>query len=114
MLFLPSCIRQLMNLLASFVPKRGSGQSRALLAVNLRAMRNPLLLLGGAGALGGGAVVRASLLAVAHALPVEGAAHDVLAAARQVADAAAADEHDRVLLEVVPLAGDVGRDLLAV
>src|SRR4051794_34153208 len=39
MLFLPSCIRQLINLLTSFEPYRGSGRSWALLAVNLRAMR---------------------------------------------------------------------------
>src|SRR5215831_16686350 len=39
MLFLPSCIRQLMNLLTSFEPYRGSGRSWVLLAVNLRAMR---------------------------------------------------------------------------
>jgi len=38
-LFLPSRIRQLMNLLASFEPNRGSGLSWALLAVNLRDMR---------------------------------------------------------------------------
>ena len=42
---------------------------------------------------------------------VERPADDLVAHARQVLDAAAADEHDRVLLQVVALAGDVGGDL---
>src|SRR5262249_50689947 len=45
---------------------------------------------------------------------VEGAAHDVVAHAREVLDAAAADEDHGVLLQVVPLAGDVARHLHAV
>ena len=45
---------------------------------------------------------------------VERAADDVVANAREVLHAAAADEHDRVLLEVVTLARDVGRDFHAV
>src|SRR6478609_7653250 len=57
------------------------------------------------------AVLRARLLAVAHAGGVERAADDLVADARQILDAAAADEHHRVLLQVVPLPGDVGRDL---
>src|SRR4051794_13820122 len=57
------------------------------------------------------AVLRAGLLAVTDAGGVERPAHDLVAHARQVLDAAAADEHDRVLLEVVPLARDVGGDL---
>jgi len=44
----------------------------------------------------------------------ERTADDVVADAGQIADAAAADEHDRVLLEVVPLAGDVDRNFLLV
>src|SRR5207237_7925368 len=58
-----------------------------------------------------GAVARPRLLAVAHAGRVEGAADDLVADAGEVADAAAAHEHDRVLLEVVADARDVGRDL---
>src|SRR4029453_9229456 len=61
-----------------------------------------------------GPVLRAALLAVAHARGVEGGADHLVADARQVADTAAADEHDGVLLQVVPLTGDVGRDLEAV
>src|SRR5438067_10194723 len=61
-----------------------------------------------------GAVLRARLLARADAAGIEGRPDDLVPEARQVLDAAAADEHDRVLLEVVPLAGDVGADLHAV
>src|SRR5256885_17270237 len=57
------------------------------------------------------AVLRAGLLAVADAGGVERAADDLVAHPREVLDTAATDEHDRVLLEVVPLAGDVGGDL---
>src|SRR3954464_4953792 len=60
------------------------------------------------------AVLRAGLLAVGHAGGVERPADDLVAHARQVLDAAAADEHDRVLLQVVALARDVARDLHAV
>src|SRR4051794_41541515 len=57
------------------------------------------------------AVLRAGLLAIADAGGVERAAHDLVAHARQVLDAATAHEHDGVLLQVVALARDVGRDL---
>src|SRR6476646_2745839 len=60
------------------------------------------------------AVLRARLLAVLDAGGVERAAHHVIAHARQVLDAAAADQHDRVLLQVVALAADVADDLEAV
>src|SRR5262249_54516805 len=58
-----------------------------------------------------GAVLGPRLFAVGDALGVEHAADDVVADAGQVADAAAAHQDDRVLLEVVPLAGDVGGHL---
>src|SRR5580700_10119291 len=57
------------------------------------------------------AVAAARLLAVAHALGVEGAADHLVADPRQVAHPAAAHQHDRVLLQVVPDARDVGGDL---
>src|ERR1700733_1558743 len=60
------------------------------------------------------AVLRARLLAVLHARGVERAADDVIANARQILDAAAADQDDRVLLQVVALAGDVRGDFHAV
>src|SRR5688500_4025351 len=55
-----------------------------------------------------GAVAAARLLAVAHAGGVEGAADDLVADTRQVLHTTAAHEHDRVLLQVVPLTRDVG------
>src|SRR6188472_2770046 len=61
--------------------------------------------------LGLGAVPAPGLLAVLHAGRIERAADDLVPDARQVADATATDEHDGVLLEVVALTGDVGRDL---
>src|SRR5262249_54923657 len=57
------------------------------------------------------AVLRAGLLAVRNAGGVERSADHLVANARQGLDPAAADEHDRVLLEVVALARDVARDL---
>src|SRR5579872_1155464 len=58
-----------------------------------------------------GAVAAAGLLAVADPRGVEHAPDDLVADAGQVLHPAAAHEHDRVLLEVVPLTGDVGADL---
>src|SRR5215211_5328910 len=60
------------------------------------------------------AVLRTGLVAVGHAGRVERPAHDLVAHARKVLDAPAADEHHGVLLQVVPLARDEGRDLHAV
>src|SRR3954452_12385805 len=57
------------------------------------------------------AVLRARLLAVGDAGGVERAANDLVADARKVLHTAAAHEHDGVLLQVVPLARDVGGDL---
>src|SRR5262245_49331290 len=56
-------------------------------------------------------VLGAGLLAVGDAGGVERAAHDLVTDARQVLHPPAADQHHRVLLEVVALAGDVGGDL---
>src|SRR5262245_43518596 len=61
-----------------------------------------------------GAVLRAAAVPGRHPGGVERAAHDVVADTRQVLHAAAADQHDGVLLEVVPLARDVGVHLTAV
>src|SRR6476619_4746958 len=57
--------------------------------------------------LGLGAVPAAGLLAVLHAGGGEGAADDLVTHTGEVADAAAADQHDRVLLQVVALTGNV-------
>src|SRR5688572_23933093 len=109
--FLPRVITVLMN----FVIRRrsscgasvnfGSGRTLRLGTSPLRGICRYLLL----GALG--AVLGSALAAVGDTGGVERAADDVVAHARQVLHAAAADEDDRVLLQVVPLAGDVGRDL---
>src|SRR5699024_6009429 len=56
------------------------------------------------------AVAGAGLLAALDGLGVQGAAHDLVAHAGQVLHTTAADEHDRVLLEVVAVAGDVCGD----
>src|SRR5207253_2717639 len=58
--------------------------------------------------------LRAALHPSLHADGVQRAADDVIANARQILDAAAANEHERVLLEVVADARDVGRHLDAV
>src|SRR6266568_4605848 len=57
------------------------------------------------------AVAAAGLLAVLDALGVQRTADDLVANAWQVLHPATTHEHHRVLLEVVPLARDVGRDL---
>ena len=49
-----------------------------------------------------------------HSVVLVRGADDLVAEAREILDAAAAHEHDRVLLQVVALAGDVGADLHAV
>src|SRR5437763_1831560 len=61
-----------------------------------------------------GPVLGATLLAVLDALSVEHAAQDVVAHARQILDAAAADHHYRVLLQIVALARNVADHLEAV
>src|SRR5690606_36416637 len=54
-----------------------------------------------------GSILGPALLAVFYALGVEDAANDVVAHARKVLDAATADHHDRMLLQVMALARDV-------
>ena len=61
-----------------------------------------------------GAVLRATLTTTVHACRVERAAHEVIAHTREVLHTTAANEHDRVLLQIVALARDVGVDLFAV
>src|SRR5689334_9227118 len=60
------------------------------------------------------AVFRAALLALTDTGAIERAAHRVIADAGKILHAAAADEHYRMLLQVVALATDVARDLVAV
>ena len=60
------------------------------------------------------AVLRAACWRSLRRRRIERAAHGVVAHARQVLDAAAADQHHRVLLQVVAFAADVADDLVAV
>src|SRR5690606_15614508 len=61
-----------------------------------------------------GAVLRTALLAVVDAGAVERTAHGVVAHAGKILYATAADQHHRVLLQVVTLATDVAGHLIAV
>src|SRR6476469_10112798 len=101
--FSPSSITLLLTCWTSFERWIGSASTGRIWAAARRGTRRSLPFLD--------AVLGARLLAVAHAGGVERAAHDLVADARQVLDAAAADEHDGVLLQVVALAGDVGGHL---
>src|SRR5580700_3595340 len=60
------------------------------------------------------AVLGAAAAAFLDARRIQSPAHDVVAHAGQILNAASAHEHDRVLLQVVALVGDVGDDLVAV
>src|SRR5437868_99776 len=99
--FLPSSMTLLITCWTRRERWTGSGSIWRMVAAERRGMA--LLLLH--------AVLRAGLLAVADAGGVERPADDLVAHARQVLDAAAAHEHHGVLLQVVALARDVGRDL---
>src|SRR5512132_1047801 len=99
--FFPASITLLMTCWTRRERCRESGSIGRIWAAARRGTGLPLLH----------AVLRAGLLAVADAGGVERSAHDLVAHARQILDAATPHEHDRVLLEVVALAGDVGRDL---
>src|SRR4051794_4333237 len=99
--FLPSSITRLMTCCTSLERKTGSGSIDRTEAAARR----------GIGLLRLHAVLRAGLLAVRDAGGVERPADDLVADAREVLDAATADQDHGVLLEVVALAGDVDRDL---
>src|SRR3954462_11204874 len=100
--FLPSCSTLETSWVTSCDPNTGSTSSGRFGAGPLRGISALLLLR---------AVAAASLLAVLHALGVERAADDLVADTGEVLHPAAAHEHDRVLLQVVADAGDVGGDL---
>src|SRR5260221_307323 len=110
--FLPRVISTLTNFARSTLPNFGSGRISRLGTSLRRGMLFFLLFLCGFRRLG--AVFRAGLLAVLHALRVERAAHDVVTHAGQVLDAPAANQHHRVLLQVVAFAADVADHLAAV
>src|SRR5690242_9781575 len=123
--FFPSSMTLFMNLDRTISPNFGSGRisrfsgrRRRDIGKFLSLQPVPGLQSPGAysrglfGALG--AVLGTRLPAVLDALRVEHAAKHVVAHARKVANTAAADQHDAVLLEVVALAGDVADDLALV
>src|SRR5271156_5587097 len=91
--FLPWYIRLFMNfastrslnLASGTISRRSARRRRAICLSLFRSL---------------GAVERTALLAVLDALGVEHAADDVVAHARKILDAAAADEHHRMLLKV--------------
>src|SRR5688572_29051158 len=93
--------RRLMSSSAAFSCAQDRGRSRRLPVAALSRGRSTLRPLR--------AVLGAALAAVVDAGGVERPADDVVPYARQVLHTASADQHDRVLLEVVPLAGDVRR-----
>src|SRR6478736_3591116 len=93
--FFPSYIRAFMNRLITTSPNFGSGRISRLTARRRRLIGSAPLLRPL------GAVERTALAALRQALRVEHAAQDVVAHARQVLHAPAADQHHRVLLQVV-------------
>src|ERR1700749_1003615 len=98
----PSLSTLLASAVTSGEPYTGSVTSCRLAAGPLRGISALLLLR---------SVAAACLLAVADALGVQGAADDLVADTGQVTHPAAAHQHDRVLLQVVPDTGDVRGDL---
>src|SRR5580700_1331212 len=114
---LPSHIIELMNFCTKSLPytesvvtsRRGTNPLRGILFFSSYPAQ---LLLRGLGPLG--AVFRAPLLAVLYAGGVERSANNVIAHAGKVFHAAAAHEHDGVLLQVVADPGNVSRDFNAV
>src|SRR3970282_700333 len=112
--FLPRVISTLMNLATSGWLNFGSGRISRLGTSLRRGMAgcSPVSSLGRLRRLG--AVLGAALLAVLHALRVERTAHDVVAHARQILHASAANQTHRVLLQVVALAADIADHLEAV
>src|SRR6202040_1929783 len=95
--FLPSYIKQFINLVNTLSPNFASGKTSRLTAARRRDMTASLL-----GALG--AVFRTALAAIFDALGIERAAYDVVPHTRKVLYPAAPDQDDRMLLQVVALA----------
>src|SRR5690242_7190324 len=107
--FLPSHIIEFTNISASVDPYTGSAAISLGSGLRLRGIYPHLLLRSGFWPLG--AVFRTALLPAADAGGVQRSSHDVVAHTRQILHTATADEHDRVLLQVVPDAGNIGCDL---
>src|SRR5215831_8690120 len=110
--FLPWLMSTLTNFATSPFEYLGSGRISRLGISLRRGMMSFLDALCGLGFLG--AVFGAALLAVLDSGGVERAAHHVVAHAWKVLHAAAANQDDRVFLQVVALASDVADDFEAV
>src|SRR5215472_169896 len=107
--FLPFFMTTFMNLASISLLYFGSGRMVRTGAWARRDMTSYPLLLRALGA-----VLGATLLALADAGTIERAAHRVITHSRQVLDAAAADQHHRVLLQVMAFAADIAGDFVAV
>src|ERR1700738_191096 len=118
--FLPARMTEFMNFETTTFPYFGSGLISRFSALWRRDIGSSFALLSLAQrkttqSLGSFcSVLGAPLLAVFHALGVEYAAQNVVAHARQVLHAAAADHHHRMLLQIVSFAGNVADHLKAV
>src|SRR5215813_9114808 len=104
-LLLPSFITVLMNLVTRVLAYTGSAASSRF-GISLRRGIVFVLLLRALRA-----VFRTTLFATLHADGVKRSTHHVVPNARQVLHAAAANQHQRVFLQVVPDARNVGRHL---
>src|SRR6516225_3592745 len=102
--FLPSYIRQFINLVNTLSPNFASGKTSRLTAARRRDMTFSLL-----GTLG--AVFRTALAPILYTLGVERAADDMITHPWEIFHSATTDQNDRMLLQVVSLARDVARDL---
>src|SRR5580658_9334601 len=105
--FLPACITEFMNLVTTSFPNFGSGRISRLSAL----WRRDIVIASSGSLRPLGAVFGPALSAVLDALRIEHAAQDVVAHAGQILDAAAADHHHRMLLQVMALARDIADDL---
>src|SRR5215212_3967270 len=138
--FFPSYMMEFMNFVTTTSPNFGSGMISRFSALWRRDMRDSDFPVSSSPASGRGsrwnlaadprvkpaddapraslrplrAVLRTTLLAILHALRVEDTAEDVVANAREVLHAAAADHHHGMLLEIVALARDVADHLESV
>src|SRR5215472_10732226 len=102
--FLPSHIIEFTNFSASVDPYTGSGAISLGSGLRLRGIDSHLLLRSGFWPLG--AVLRTALLPAADTGGVQRSSNDVVAHTRQILHTAAADEHNRVLLQIVADAGN--------
>src|SRR5687768_6004992 len=122
--FLPSSMTEFMNLESTWSPNLGSGRISRFSGRRRRDIDRVPFSSAWSGTCPGltraclfgalDAVFRAGLATVLDPLGVEHAPEDVVADTGEVADAAAADQDHRVLLEIVAFAGDVADHLALV